>query len=136
MIRLTFMFALLLFSAFSCSKEDEEVVDPLDKYPAYISRVDAPETATVGSSIPITVYFNVNNGCGQFGSFKVEEKSDATYISVLTKYVGEICHQALVTRNVTYEFKPTAAGTYTFKFSPVHPDQIITKTIRVSSDGL
>lgn len=136
MVRTAFLFALLLFSAFSCADDEVEPVNPLEDYPSYISKVEAPETATVGSTVPITIYFTVNNGCGLFGSFEVEKKSDVTYIKVYPKYREGFCTMDLPTRQVVYEFKPTAAGTYTLKFLPVYPDLIITKTIVVSSDNL
>ncbi|MFD2513625.1 hypothetical protein ACFSRY_07085 [Pontibacter locisalis] len=134
MARYTFLLVLIVvFSLLGCSKEDDEPVNSLEEHPSYISRVDTPESAIVGSTVPITIYFTVNNGCGQFGSFKVEKKNDATYIEVYPKYREGFCTMDLPTRQVIYEFKPEAPGTYTFKFLPVYPDQVITKTIEVVS---
>ena len=132
MIRTLLFSALLLFSAFSCSKEEEvEPIDPLEGYPAPVSKVEAPETAVVNSTVPVTVFFIVNNGCGEFRMFEVEKKNNATYIKVFPKYKEQACFQALVTREVTYEFKPTEPGTYTLKFWSEYPDTYITKTIVV-----
>ena len=132
MVRLTFICALLLFSAFSCSKEDEETIDPLENYPAYITSVTAPETATVGTTVPIKINFSVNNSCGEFKKFEVDEQEDATHIQVYPKYKpDQVCLMYIPIREVTYEFKPTEPGTYVFRFSPVYPEETITKTIVV-----
>ncbi|MEJ8757381.1 hypothetical protein WG947_10260 [Pontibacter sp. H259] len=136
MIRLTFIFALLLFSAFSCSKEEESTapVNPLEEIPAYVSRVNAPATATVGVFTPIEVYFVVNDGCGYFGSFETEGTGTEQTIKVYAKYRPNICTQALVTLKQTYEFKPVVAGTYTLRFYQ-EPEKYITKTIVVSNSN-
>ena len=132
MIRVAFLFALLLFSAFSCSKE-EEYVDPLERFPAPIVEVDAPATAIVGVITPIDVHYVVNNGCGYFGRFETEGTGYEQEIRVFPKYRPNICTQALVTLKERYEFKPAAKGTYTLRFYylPDKPEEYITKTIVV-----
>ncbi|NEM98634.1 hypothetical protein [Pontibacter burrus] len=130
MIRLAIIFAFFLFSAFSCSKE-EETVNSLENFPAYIVAVDAPETATVGSTVPVKVAFQVNDSCGEFKKFEVDAQGKTIHIQVYPQYREGPCLMVVLTREVSYEFKPTEPGTYTLKFSPKYPDQEISKTIVV-----
>ncbi|MBB6611103.1 hypothetical protein H7F15_08655 [Pontibacter sp. Tf4] len=135
MTRLAAIFAFFLFSAFSCSKEEEAAVEPLEKFPAYIVDVEAPETAVVGSTLPIKVFFQVNNSCGEFNRFEADTKDKTTHIQVYPHYREGPCLMALFTREVVYEFKPTEPGTYTFRFTPKYSDQEIVKTIVVGETG-
>jgi hypothetical protein len=132
MIRISFLFTLLLFSAFSCADEEIEPENQLEGHPAPITKVEAPATVSLGKTLPIKVYFVVNNGCGTFKAFDVDQRSDATYIKVFPKYVNQFCHQALVTLEVVYEFKPAKTGTHTLKFLSELPDVYITKVIEVT----
>ncbi|WP_147294171.1 hypothetical protein [Pontibacter diazotrophicus] len=123
------LFALIGFVLLSCSKE-EESVSPLDAYPAPVVQVDAPETASVGENVTVTVYFSVNNGCGEFGSFEATRNGNTITVKVYPHYREGFCTQAFVTREVTYTYKPEEAGTYTFKFW-AGEDQYLTKNILV-----
>ncbi|WP_162427156.1 hypothetical protein [Pontibacter pudoricolor] len=131
MTRLAVIFAFFLFSAFSCSKE-EDAVEPLEKFPAYVVDVETPETATVGSTVPVKIYFQVNNSCGDFKKFEADAQGKTIHIQVYPQYREGACLMVILTREVTYEFKPTEPGTYILKFSPKYPDQEIVKTIVVS----
>jgi hypothetical protein len=133
MVRAALLLAFFLFSAFSCSKEEEVFSDPLERFPAPIVQVDAPATAVVNEITPIEVHFVVNNGCGYFGRFETKGTGYEQEIRVYPKYRPNICHQALVTLKETYEFEPTTKGTYTLRFYylPDKPEEYITKTIVV-----
>jgi hypothetical protein len=132
MARLLCIFSLLLFSAFSCSKDKEETADPLEKFPAPVLRVEAPAAATIGETVTLDVYFVVNNGCGEFGSFDVAITGNQQTIKVFPKYREGICTMDLPTRQAAYTFKPGANGTYTFRFWSGLEDEFITKTIVVA----
>ena len=135
MTRTVFLLALLVFSAFSCSKEKDQVT-PLEEFPAIVTQVEAPETAIVGSTVPIKVYFRVNNGCGEFNFFEVDEPGYAIHtIKVFPKYREGFCTLDLPTREVTYEFKPTNPGTYTLKFFAGFPEEYIIKAIVVNPES-
>ncbi|WP_162051985.1 hypothetical protein [Pontibacter pamirensis] len=121
------LFALIGFILMSCSKE-EQTVSPLNARPAPVVQVDAPETASFGENVTVTVYFLVNNGCGEFGSFEATRSGNTITVEVYPHYREGFCTQALETREVIYTYKPEEAGTYTFKFW-AGEDQFITKTI-------
>ncbi|GHA72644.1 hypothetical protein [Pontibacter akesuensis] len=133
MIRILSLFALFLLCGFSCSNDNEEV-KPRNEYPAMVSKVDVPETAVVGEPVTATVYFVVNNSCGQFGEFAVSMDQLVYTIKVYPVYVGEACAMYLPTREVSYRFTPEKPGTYTLKFW-AGEDKFITKTIVVSGAG-
>lgn len=113
----------------SCTKE-EEVVSPMHHNPAQVVQVEAPETGSVGETVTITVFFMVNNGCGEFGSFEATTSGNTVIIKVYPHYREGFCTQALETRQVTYTLKPEKAGTYLLKFWSGE-DQYISKSIVV-----
>ncbi|WP_018477265.1 hypothetical protein [Pontibacter roseus] len=131
MVRTLCIFALFLLSAFSCSKE--EPIPTLQEHPVPVTRVDAPATAQAGATVPVDVYFTVNNGCGQFGSFAVNAAGKEQEIQVMAVYKGETCTDDLPTRKVTYTFRPTDSGTYTLRFKSTPSEGYITRTIEVGN---
>lgn len=81
----------------------------------------------------IDVYFQVNGGCGEFGSFDVNSSGKETVIRVVAKYKGNICTDDLPIRMATYTFSPTEAGTYTFRLRSTPQVGFITKIIEVGA---
>ncbi len=107
---------VLTLTAFSCSKEADEL-SLRTSDPAPVLAVTVPEKVfTVGESIAITVSFQVRNGCGQFSSFETSSDGNVLTIHVIPYYAEGFCTQALETRQTTYTFQPQQAGTYTLKF--------------------
>lgn len=51
------------------------------------------------------IYYLVNNGCGTFGTYDLEERGDTLTISVIAKYKGCVCSMAMVELSEIYEFK-------------------------------
>ncbi|MBX0333138.1 hypothetical protein K3G39_07800 [Pontibacter sp. HSC-14F20] len=131
MIRLLCISALILLFATGCSKEDAEPA--VQERPAPIVRVEAPATAQVGENVTVDVYFQVNGGCGQFGSFDVSSSSKETVIRVVAKYKGNVCTDDLPIRKATYSFHPTEAGTYTLRFRSTPQVGFIVATIEVKA---
>ncbi|MDO6389821.1 hypothetical protein Q4E40_06760 [Pontibacter sp. BT731] len=131
MIRLLCLLALIVLSAMSCSKEDSEL--PAQERPAPTVRVEAPTTAQAGETVTVDVYFQVNGGCGEFGSFDVSTSGKETVIRVVAKYKGNMCTDDLPIRKATYTFRPTEAGTYTLKFRSTPQVGFITAVIEVEA---
>lgn len=123
------LFTLIAFILLSCTKE-EAAVPRLGSLPAQVVQVDAPEAASVGENVTVTVRFVVNNGCGEFGSFKDSRSGNTITIKVYPHYREGFCTQALVTLTASYTFKPEKSGTYTLQFWSGE-DQYLTKTIVV-----
>lgn len=109
------LFTLIGFIFLSCTKE-EEVVSPLHNYPSQVVQVEAPETGSVGETVTITVFFLVNNGCGEFGRLEAANSGNTIIIKLYLHYREGFCTQALETRQVTYTLKPEKADTYLLKF--------------------
>ncbi|PKV66359.1 hypothetical protein BD749_1484 [Pontibacter ramchanderi] len=121
----------MLFSVTGCSKEDAE--PPAQERPAPIVRVEAPATAQAGEAVAMDIYFQVNGGCGQFGSFDISTSGKETVIRVVAKYRGKICTDDLPIRMAAYTFRPTEAGTYTFRFRSTTQVGFISKIIEVKA---
>lgn len=124
------LFALVGFFLMSCSKEEEAVL-PLSEFPAPVVQVNAPEAASVGENVTVTVFFLVKNGCGEFGSFEASRSGNTITVQVYPHYREGFCTQAITTREVTYTFQPEKAGTYTLRFWSGEDNQFVTHTIVV-----
>lgn len=122
------LFTLLAFIFLSCSNE-EEAIAPSSSPPAPVVKVEAPEAASVGESVTVTVFFLVNNGCGEFGSFKANRSGNTITVKVYPHYREGFCTQAITTREATYTLKPEKAGTYTLRFWSGEDNQFVTHTI-------
>lgn len=131
MKRLLCLFALILVLTSGCSKEEAEPA--VQERPAPIVRIDAPAMAQAGETVTVDVYFQVNGGCGQFGSFDVSSSGKEMTIRVVAKYKGNMCTDDLPIRKATYTFRPTEAGTYTLKFRSTTQVGFITATIEVNT---
>lgn len=128
---LTLFFALFATLCFSCSKEEEDALALRATAPASIVQVDVPEKPVkAGESVGIKIHFLVNNGCGEFGSFEAKKDGNTLTVKVYSQYHGEVCADAIFTREITYVFKPESPGTYTLKFWK-DDDAFITKTLVV-----
>jgi hypothetical protein len=106
---------LLLFVLTNCNKTQESNLC-LSYQKAPVTKVEGLATGTVNQDIPLTVSFACLNGCGQFGRFEPAVFNDTTTINVIARYEGCICTQDIPTRQTTYIFKATKAGTYYLKF--------------------
>ncbi|WP_161890484.1 hypothetical protein [Pontibacter russatus] len=128
---LTLLFALFATLCFGCSKEEEDVQALRTTAPAPIVQVVVPtDTIEAGENTGITIHFLVNNGCGEFGSFDVTKDSQSLLVKVYPQYRGEVCADAIFTREVIYTFKPESPGNYTLKFWQ-DDNSYITKTLIV-----
>lgn len=94
-------------------------------------RVEAPATAQLGETVAVDVYFQVNGGCGEFGSFDVSSSGKETVVRVVARYKGNVCTDDLPVRMTTYTFRPAEAGTYTLKFRSTPQVGFIIATIEV-----
>lgn len=131
MIRIFCLLALIVLTTSSCSKEDSE--PPAQERPAPTVRVEAPATAQLGETVSMEVYFQVNGGCGEFGSFDVSTSGKETVVRVVARYKGTICTDDLPVRKATYTFRPTESGTYTFRFRSTPQVGFIVATIQVEA---
>lgn len=128
---MTLFFALFATLCFSYAKEEEDALALRATAPASIVQVDVPEkTVTAGESVGIKIHFLVNNGCGEFGSFEAKKDGSTLTVKVYPHYRGEICADAIFTRDITSVFKPESPGTYTLKFWTAD-DKFITKMLAV-----
>ena len=126
---LTLLFALFTTLCFGCSKEDAQALQPTA--PASIVQADVPEAAVKsGESVEITIHFLVNNGCGEFGSFDATKDGQTLTVKAYPQYRGEVCADAIFTREIAYIFKPERPGIYTLKFWEAD-GKFITKTLVV-----
>lgn len=84
---------------------------------APVLSANVPNTGNVNQVIPITVNFEVRNGCGGFGSISETNSANTKTITVKAKYEGCFCTQVMGNIQTTYNFTATTAGIHTIKFS-------------------
>jgi hypothetical protein len=100
-------------NAISCSNNNN---DCISYQTAPVTRVESPATGLINQDIPITVYFGIFSGCGQFSSFESFAEADTTFIRVKAKYAGCICTEIAGTLSSAYTFRSSQPGTFYFKF--------------------
>jgi hypothetical protein len=132
MQRLLYFFVLLFFTASSCS-EEEPAPAAVQELPTPVLRIEAPATAQAGETVTVEVYFQVNGGCGQFGSFNVSASGKEQVIQLVARYKGELCTHDMPIRKASYTFRPAEPGTYTLKFRSTPPEEYITAVIDVKA---
>lgn len=111
---LAFIF-LATIAMTGCSKKTTSAAteDCIKYSKVNVSQIDKASASTNHTT---TVYFQVNNGCGQFNKF-IEKKSGNTItINVEAVYKGCMCTMDIPTRQAAYQLKEKAAGTYYLKF--------------------
>ncbi len=86
--------------------------------PAPVLSTEGVNSTTHGIDLHLQVYFQVNNGCGQFDEFVVEEKNaDTTLVYVQAKYPKDaMCTDNLPVLNTRYTFTPKKIGVHYLKF--------------------
>lgn len=83
---------------------------------APVINVEGQNTGLVNQNIPLTISFNIINGCGQFVNLEQTSNGNTNTISVITKYEGCICTQVFITTQTIYNFIATQPGIYYIKF--------------------
>lgn len=126
---LVLMAAVVLTAA--CKKNKDKPKE-YDYRPARVLYTDGVNSTVYGAVLDLQVYFQVNNGCGQFDSFIVEEKNaDTTLVQVKARYQKDaICTDNLPVLNTTYRFTPKKIGVHYLKFLGKN-DQYVIDTIMV-----
>ncbi len=90
---------------------------------AKIENVSIPEIGIKNQNIPVNIYFQCINGCGEFRSIEETNNGKVKVLKVIAKYEGCLCTQVLKTINHTYNFIATDTGTYTVNF--LQPDSTV-----------
>jgi hypothetical protein len=124
------LFAFATVLLLSCSSKEGEAAPRRASFPAPVVKVEVPGAAQKGESVAVKVYFQVNNGCGEFGHFEEEKSGTTVTVTVYPHYREGFCTQAITTKETIYTFKPQNTGTYTLKFR-AGEEQYITETVVV-----
>lgn len=97
---------------------------------APVLSANVPTSGNVNQVIPITMNFEVRNGCGGFGSITETNSGNTKTITVKAKYEGCFCTQVIGNIQTTYNFTATTTGIHTIKF--LQPDgNFLTYTITI-----
>lgn len=109
------LFLVLMTTLLSCS------VDEPDRYTNYILPIESyvlPETFSVGDSHEIELKYQKPTVCYNYrGIYCYSENNERTVAIYADVKDGETCSEVLPPESeVSFNFMPTTAGTYTFKF--------------------
>lgn len=109
------LFLVLMTSLLSCS------VDEPDRYTNYILPIDSytlPSTFTVGATHEVKLKFQKPTACYNYrGIYYYSENNTRTIAIYADVKDGESCTQVLPPLSeVSFNFVPSTAGTYIFKF--------------------
>lgn len=83
---------------------------------ASVISAEVPAKGQVNQTIPITIKFYVNSGCGSFDSISETNSGNTKTITIKAKYEGCFCASYLPKIETTYNFIAKSAGNYTIKF--------------------
>ncbi|RVT79873.1 hypothetical protein EOD40_01825 [Flavobacterium sufflavum] len=109
------LFLVLMTSLLSCS------VDQPDSYTNYILPIDSytlPSTFTVGATHEVKLKFQKPTACYNYGGIYYYSLDNTRTIAIYADVKnGEVCSEALPPLSeVSFNFVPSTAGTYIFKF--------------------
>lgn len=109
------LFLVLMTTLLSCS------VDEPDRYTNYILPIESyvmPETFTKNGMYEIKLKYQKPTACYNYrGIYYYSENSTRTVAIYADVKEGEVCSDVLPPLSeVSFNFTPTTAGTYTFKF--------------------
>ena len=131
-----FFIVITFFIFVSCKKDETEPIaftNPIEEPVAeectqyriaYVTTVDAPNSATVNTLVQIDVSHHLINGCWESSRFIESANGNIKTIEVETKYVGCTCITQDFIHTKQYEFFATTAGIYTLKFKSGPADYI------------
>jgi hypothetical protein len=113
-----FVFVVVLISAFviSCDYRKEEEECRIIEITG-VNQVEIQDTAISGAEVPMSIYFGVHNGCGQY--YNLLQNTDLGYdreFQVQAVYDGCVCTDNAPLRQVSVPFRAFVPGTYTLKF--------------------
>jgi len=119
--------AFICFSA--CHKTQ---VNPCLVYmTAQVTKVTGANSVSVNQEIDLTVFYYMNNGCGQFQGLEATSAGNTTIIDLNAKYEGCACTDVLLGGQTIYKFRAANPGLYYLKF--LQPDKTyFTDTITVN----
>ncbi|PSL25015.1 hypothetical protein [Chitinophaga ginsengisoli] len=109
---LTFISLAVVVMA-GCSKKNAPAQDCVKYEKVHVTRIDK---ASAGKDGATTVYFNVNNGCGQFHQFNEKKSGNTRTITVEAVYKGCMCTMDIPERKASYKLTEKTPGTYYLKF--------------------
>ena len=127
-----FILAFVATTVVSCDLggDDENICSSTLYAPA--TQVTGPSTATVNEQVTYAVSFNIANSCGAFSSF-TSSTGFPKQVAAVVNYNGCSCTPQNTTVTKNFQYTPTQAGTYEFKFVS-GTNTFITKTLTVTLD--
>lgn len=104
---------LVLFSAFSCNKNNDLL--PLELKSASIVKLDTPESFEFGQTYQLTLTYNLPSSCYKYFNIDYEYNGSERNISVLIYLDPKIiCPQVTITAKHSFYVKATQYEDYTF----------------------
>jgi len=77
---------------------------------AQVRKVVGPNTALPNQEIDLTVFYYLNNSCGQFEGLEATSNGNSIMISLKAKDEGCACADVLLGGQIIYKFKAEQAG--------------------------
>jgi hypothetical protein len=109
----TFLFLAAVVMAGCSNKTSAPAQDCVKYAKVNVSEIEKASASADGTT---TVYFQVNNGCGQFNKFIEKKSGNTRTITVEAVYKGCMCTMDIPTRKTAYKFAEKTPGTYYLQF--------------------
>lgn len=115
---------------FSCSNDDDKVVDNGTTKNAFATEVKGPATGKVNEELSYEVTFTADNACGVFNKFTEATIGTEKGLQVEVKYPSEVCTMQVPTpQKAVYKFKSAVKGTFDLKFKKSETEFITQKVV-------
>ncbi|OXA75530.1 hypothetical protein SAMN05444397_101664 [Flavobacterium aquidurense] len=115
---------------FSCSNDDEKVVDNGTTKSAFASEVKGPVTGKINEELSYEVTFTADNACGVFNKFSEVTIGAEKGLQVEVKYPSQVCTLQVPTpQKEVYKFKSAVKGTFDIKFKKSETEFITQKVV-------
>lgn len=134
MLKNLFFAAVLLLLIFGCKRDSSALDDISELSQVALDSVKVPsDTLTLGASMTVSAYSQMQTGCELFYKFNYAPEGgsdpDARLITAMKAKNNDICGRYRTVTG-TFSFVPKSTGTYTLKFW-AGGDSWITKTVVV-----
>lgn len=115
MKKITYITSLVFFLAIvGC---EEEPATPCDESKSASALVqDFPDSVKVGTVYPVEVQYILENDCGEFDHFAINQDGKSFEIELMTRYTGCSCKLELIERTTSFNIDVDFPGNYEFNF--------------------
>ena len=115
--KISFLIPVLFIFFFSCSSDDEPVVEPIAYEKVPIISTNLPQELTAGQMYKLRITYERPTRCHKLAQVQIEELKGEYFFSIVTSYnEDQACEPEDLTAATTVDFVPEPEEIYIFNF--------------------